>query len=140
MLDNIGSAVSLAAQAKSAISTVSDMVATAQRLASNPAAALARVPGLLGSLNDALVPLNNLPASLSTIRDHLPMAASVLRAGNAALFDMQGAADMLEGASAANVAGKIAAVSGLVGASSDAMSTVSSGIGKAAAKLVTRSA
>lgn len=140
LLDKIESAVSLAAQARSALGTVSNMVNTAQRLASNPLAALDRVPGLLGGLNDALVPLDNLPISLSTIRDQLPRAAEVLRAGNAALFDIQGAVNALDGAARVNVAGKMATVSSLVGSAVEAISTVSSGIGKAAAKLVTRSA
>ncbi|MCL1861781.1 MAG: phage tail protein [Proteobacteria bacterium] len=139
-LDNIGSAVSLAVQARSALSLASDMLNTVQRLASNPLAALDRVPGLLGSLNDALGSLENLPASLSRIRDQLPMAADVLRAGNTALFDVQGAVGMLSNASASNVAGKISVASGLLGSAGDAMTTVSSGVGKAAAKLVTRSA
>ena len=139
LLDNIGAAVSLAMQASSALGVAADMAATAQRLASNPLAALDRVPGLLGSLNDTLGSLENLPASLARIRDQLPMAADVLSAGNNALFDVQGAVAMLGNATGANVAGKISAASGLLGSAGDAMTTVSGGLGKAAAKLVTRS-
>jgi phage protein U len=139
--ENIASAVSQATQATGALRLAADVVRMAQRLRDNPLAALGRVPGLLGSLGDVLEPLQGVPASLSRLRDLLPDAARVIRAGNTALGEMQGAQDSLSGlASAANVVGKIDGVAGAVSAAQDAMETVSRGIGRLAGKVVTRSA
>lgn len=140
LLDKIGAAVSTATQAQGALQLASDAVRTVQRLRENPLAALSRVPGLLGSLGDVLVPLENLPVALSRIRDQLPMASDVLRAGNSALASLTDACGMLGGASTTNIAGKVDSISGLLGSATDAMGTVSAGVSRVAAKLVTRSA
>ena len=83
----------------------------AERLRDNPLAALGRVPGVLGSLGNVLAPLENLPASLSKIRDQLPDAANVLRSANFALSGVQGGLDIFsDNVSAKNVTGKIDAL------------------------------
>jgi phage protein U len=140
LMDRISTAVSTATQVQGALSLASDMASMAERLRDNPLAALQRVPGLLGSLGDVLGPLENLPVALSRIQDQLPSAATVMSTGNSALASLTDALNMLDGASAANVSGKISTVTSLLGSAGDAMSAVSSGVARAAAKLVTRNA
>jgi len=137
--DNISAAVSMAVQAQGALRLASDVVAMASRLRDNPLAALSRVSGIMSSLDDVLSPLENLPASLSIIRNQIPAASEVLSAGNSALTGLMTARATMESASASNVVGKIDSVTGLLDSAGTAMSTVSSGLGKAAGQLVTRS-
>ncbi|MFE8103571.1 phage tail protein [Brenneria goodwinii] len=138
LAQSVRDAVSYAKKAQSALQTANSTVRMAQKMASNPAIALTRVPGLLTQISGVATPLAASVPALSAIAGTFPAAIRIAKAASQAAAIVNAARDSLANADQRNIANALNNVSGRFDAAGTLLANVSPTLSQMTAAIATR--
>ncbi|MCV9878852.1 phage tail protein [Brenneria izbisi] len=138
LVQSVRDAVSYARKAQSALQTAASTVRMVQKMASNPAIALTRVPGLLTQINGVATPLAASVPALSAVTDAFPVAIRVARATREAVLFVNAARDSLSNVDNRNIASALNSVSGQFNAADTLLTHVSPALSQMTAAIAAR--
>ncbi|EHD22653.1 MULTISPECIES: phage tail protein [Brenneria] len=138
LAQSVRDAVSNAKKAQSALQTAASTVRMVQKMASNPAIALTRVPGLLTQISGVATPLAASVPALSAITATFPDAIHVARATNQATDFVNAARDSLANVDSRNIASALNSVSGQFSSAGTLLTNVSPTLSQITAAIATR--
>ncbi|RLM25329.1 hypothetical protein BIY29_07395 [Brenneria alni] len=138
LAQSVRDAVSYAKKAQSALQTAASTVRIVQKMASDPAIALARVPGLLTQISGVATPLAASVPTLGAITENFPDAIRVARATSQAANVVNEARDTLANADSRNIASALNSVSGQFNAAGTLLANVSPALSQMTAAITTR--
>ncbi|MFE8048745.1 phage tail protein [Brenneria goodwinii] len=138
LAQSVRDAVSNAKKAQSALQTASSTVRMVQKMASNPAIALTRVPGLLTQISGVATPLAASVPALNAITETFPDAIRVARATSQATDFVNAARDSLANVDSRNIASALNSVSGQFSSAGTLLTNVSPTLSQITAAIATR--
>lgn len=138
LAQNVRDAVSYAKKAQSALQTATSTVRMAQQMASNPAVALTRVPGLMTQISGIATPLAASVPALNAITGTFPDAIHAARATSQATTFISSAREALVDVDSKNIASALNSVSGQFSSAGTLLTNVSPTLSQMTAAIATR--